>query len=107
MHRGGVLCILLIVKLDPQSGTGSLIECEFRISKYTQKSKDFETKQEKITTYSISTECFEAVVASLWPVWLFIVARGQKQKQYSVDKIFRSAPSLLLYTLAHSKDTVT
>jgi len=34
--------------------------------------------REKPTTYSISTKCFKAVVAGLWPVWLFIVAHGQK-----------------------------
>jgi len=34
--------------------------------------------QEKLTTCSTSTECFKAVVAGLWPVLLFIVARGQK-----------------------------
>jgi len=55
----------------------ALIECEFRISGHNQKSEDFETRQEKLTTYSISTECFKAVVTGLWPVWLFIVARGQ------------------------------
>jgi len=58
--------------------TTALIECEFRISGHTQKSENFETIQEKLTTYSISTESFRAVVAGLWPVWLFIVARGQK-----------------------------
>jgi len=26
----------------------------------------------------ISAECFKAVIAGLWPVWLFVVARGQK-----------------------------
>jgi len=61
--------------------TQALIECEFRIGGHTQKSEDFETIQEKLTTYSISTKCFKAVVAGLWPEWLFIVARGQKQKQ--------------------------
>ena len=40
--------------------------------------EDFETVQEKLTTYSISTVCFKVVVAGLWPVWPFIVARGQK-----------------------------
>jgi len=56
----------------------ALIECEFRIHGDTQKSEDFETMQEKLTTYSISTECFKAVVTGMWPVWLFIVARDQK-----------------------------
>jgi len=73
VHRGGVLCILLIVKFAPQADIGS--NREFRISGHTQKSGDFETIQ-KLTTYSISTECFKVVVAGLWPVWLFIVARG-------------------------------
>jgi len=31
----------------------ALTECEFRISGHTQKSEDFETIQEKLTTYSI------------------------------------------------------
>jgi len=31
-----------------------------------------------LITYNILTECFEAVIAGLWPVWLFIVARRQK-----------------------------
>jgi len=57
----------------------ALIECEFRISGHIQKSEDFE--KEKLTTYNISTVCFKAVVVGLWPVWLFIVARGQKWKQ--------------------------
>jgi len=56
----------------------ALTECEFRISGYNQESEDFDTIQDKLTTYSISTECFKAVVAGLWPVWLFIVVRGQK-----------------------------
>jgi len=56
----------------------TLIECEFRISGHTQKSEDFENIQEKLTTYSISTECFKAVVVCLWPVSPFIVARSQK-----------------------------
>jgi len=59
----------------------ALIRCEFRISGHNQKSEDFETTQEKLTTCSISTECFKAVVTGLWPVWLFIVAHGQKLKQ--------------------------
>ena len=54
------------------------IECEFGVSGHAQKSVDFETMQVKLTTYSISTEWFKAVVAGLWPVWLFIVACGQK-----------------------------
>jgi len=58
--------------------TTALIECESRISGHTQKSENFETIREKLTTYSISTECFRAVVAGLWPVWLFIVDRGQE-----------------------------
>jgi len=58
--------------------TPALIEYEFRISGHTQKPEDFETIQEKLTTYSISTECFKAVVAGLWPVWPFIVVHGQK-----------------------------
>jgi len=53
----------------------ALFKCEFGINGHNQKSEDFETIQEKLTPYSISTECFKAVVASLWPVWLFIVAR--------------------------------
>ena len=73
-------CILPIVKLAPKADS-ALIECELRISGHTQKSEDFENIQEKLTTYSISTECFKAVFAGLWPVWLFIAARGQKQKQ--------------------------
>jgi len=56
----------------------ALIECEFRIGGHTEKSEDFETIQEKLTTYSISTECVKAVVVGLWPVWLFIVPRGHK-----------------------------
>jgi len=56
----------------------ALTECEFRISERNQKSEDFETIQEKLTTYSISPECFKAVVAGLRSVWLFIVARGKK-----------------------------
>jgi len=56
----------------------ALTECEFSISGYNQESEDFDTIQDKLTTYSISTECFKAVVAGLWPVWLFIVVRGQK-----------------------------
>jgi len=43
----------------------ALIEYEFRISGHTQKSEDFETMQEKLTNYSISTECFKVVVAGL------------------------------------------
>jgi len=46
--------------------------------KNKKKSEDFETVQEQLTTCSISTECFKAVVAGLWPLGLFIVARGQK-----------------------------
>jgi len=57
----------------------ALIEFWFRINGHTQKSENFETIQEKLTTCSISTECFKAVVAGLWPMWLFlIVARGKK-----------------------------
>jgi len=67
-----------IVNLAPQAAACSLLECEFRISGHTQKSEYFETIQEKLTTYSISTEYFKAVVARLWPLWLFLVARGQK-----------------------------
>jgi len=55
-----------------------LIECEFRISGHNQNSEDFETTQEKLTSYSISTECFKAVVAGLWPVWTFVVPRGHE-----------------------------
>jgi len=77
VHRGSVLCILLIAKLAPKADS-TLIEYEFMISGHIQKSEDFETIQEKVTTYSISTECFKAVVVGLWPVWLFIVALGQK-----------------------------
>jgi len=58
--------------------TPALMEGEFRISGHTQKSEDFETMQEKLTTYSISTEWFKAVVAGLWPVWLFIVVPSLK-----------------------------
>jgi len=68
VHGGGVLCILLIVKLAPQAD---------RISGHTHKPEDFETIQEKLTTYSISTECVKAVVAAMWPV-LIIVPRGHK-----------------------------
>jgi len=53
-------------------GTHALIECEFGISGHTQKYEDFETIREKLTTYSILTECFKAVVAGLWTLWLFI-----------------------------------
>jgi len=35
----------------------ALIECEFRISGHIQKSEDCETIQEKLTTFSVSTEC--------------------------------------------------
>ena len=56
----------------------ALIESELRISGHNQKSEDFENIQENQTTYNISTECFKAVVAGLWPAWLFSVAPGQK-----------------------------
>ena len=56
----------------------ALIKCERRIGGHNRKSEDFETIQEKIITYSISTECFKAVIAGLWPVWIFIVASSQK-----------------------------
>ena len=38
----------------------ALNECEFRINGHTQISEDFETIQEKLTTYCISTECLKA-----------------------------------------------
>jgi len=56
----------------------ALIECEFRISGHTQKSEGFETIREKLTTWSISTECVKAVVADLWPVWIFVAPRCHK-----------------------------
>jgi len=56
-------------------------EYDFRISGHTLKSEDFETTQEKLTTCSISKECFDAMITGLWPAWLFIMARYQKQKQ--------------------------
>jgi len=56
VHRGGMLYILLIVKLTPHADK-ALIECEFRISGQTQNAQNFETIQEKPTTNSISTEC--------------------------------------------------
>jgi len=65
----------------------ALIECEFRISGHTQKSEDFETMQEKLTTYSISTECFKAVVAGLcgYLLWLAVQNRSSSRlTEYSV-----------------------
>jgi len=58
----------------------ALIECEFRISGHTQKSEDFETIQEKLTTVLkvFRQNVSKQVVAGLWRVWLFIVARSQK-----------------------------
>jgi len=47
VHRGGVLCTLLIAKLCPMQ-IQALIKCEFRISGHNQKSEDFETIQEKL-----------------------------------------------------------
>jgi len=75
----------------------ALTECEFRISAYNQESEDFENILEKLTTYSISTDCFKTVVAGLWPVRLFTVVRGQKySRTNSRLAIFRSVPSFLL-----------
>jgi len=54
-----------------QADTGSLVECEFRISGHAQKSEDSENIQMKLTIYS-------SVVAGLWPEELFLVARDQK-----------------------------
>ena len=55
-----------------------LLACEFRISGQTKKSEDFETIQENLTIYGISTERVKAVVAGLWPVWMFIMLRGHR-----------------------------
>ena len=49
MHREGVLCSLLIVKLAPQADTGSN-RMRVKIHGHTQKYEDFETIQEKLTT---------------------------------------------------------
>jgi len=86
--RFGVLCVLMIVKL-------ALIECAFRISGHNQISEDFETMQEKLTTYSISTECFKAVVAGLWPCG-YLVGLAFKNISNSRLTIFRSVPAFLL-----------
>ena len=53
VHRAGVLCILLVVKRVAQTDTGSrLYSNVFWTRVHTQKSEDFETVLEKLTTYS-------------------------------------------------------
>ena len=64
--------------------------------------------QEKLTTYSTSTECFKAVVVGLWPVCLSIVAGIVKNRSNSrLTKYFVLSPYSCYNKYAYSKDAVT